>query len=124
MTESWVIDDNSTVLSSGVVLETLQARIVGGELDTWLTSSSGRRLAFVTNTKRAMLVLMEGEGDPGEHAVDPGSEGSSNGFLLSNGQYDEYLDEDTVSLEEAFRIVDHIVSVGSWPPDARWMVDR
>ncbi|MFF8844181.1 hypothetical protein ACF08N_15915 [Streptomyces sp. NPDC015127] len=23
-------------------------------------------------------------------------------------------------LEEAFRIVDHIVSKGSWPTDARW----
>ncbi|MFB7368836.1 hypothetical protein ACFC0D_03170 [Streptomyces sp. NPDC056222] len=78
----------------------------------------------MTNTERAMVVLMEGEGDPGEHAVDPGAEGSSDGFLLSNGQYDEYLDEDTVPLGEAFRIVDHIVSKGSWPPDARWLADR
>ncbi|MET8860813.1 hypothetical protein [Streptomyces sp. NPDC004579] len=60
----------------------------------------------------------------GEHAIDPGSYGSSDGFLLSNGQYDEYRDEDTVPLEEAFRIVDHIVGKGSWPPDARWVVDR
>lgn len=124
MTESWVIDDGSAVVSSEMLLETLRARIGGGELDTWLTSSSGRRLAFVTNIKRVMLVLMDGEGDPGEHAVDPGVGGSSDGFLLSNGQYDEYLDEDTVPLEEAFRILQHIVSHGSWPLDARWVVDR
>ncbi|MFD8425228.1 hypothetical protein [Streptomyces sp. NPDC059466] len=124
MTESWVIDDSTAVLSAEAVLETLRARIGEGELDTWLTSSSDRRLAVVTNTKRAMVVLMDGEGDPGEHAVDPGSEGSSDGFLLSDGQYDVYLDEDTVPLEEAFRIVEHIVGKGTWPPGARWVVDR
>ncbi|WP_327290483.1 hypothetical protein [Streptomyces sp. NBC_01198] len=124
MTGSWVIDDGSAVVSPEVVLETLKARIGGGELETWLTSSSGRRLAFVTNSRRVMLVLMDGEGDPGEHASDPGAEGSSDGFLLSNGEYDEYPDEDTVPLAEAFRIVHHIVGKGSWPPDARWVVDR
>ncbi|MGW8884569.1 hypothetical protein [Streptomyces sp. NPDC055749] len=121
MIESWVIGDGSTV---HVLMETLRARISGGQLDTWLTSSSGRRLAFVTNSQRAMLVLMDGEGDAGRHAVDPGAEGSSDGFVLSNGQNDEYLDVDTVPLEEAFRIVNHIVSRGSWPADAHCVVDR
>ncbi|MEE1792821.1 hypothetical protein PUR28_19015 [Streptomyces sp. BE308] len=121
MIESWVLDDGSAVQ---VVLETLRARIGEGQLETWLTSSSGRKLAFVTNAERAMVVLMSGDDDAGEHAVDPGAEGSSGGFVLSNGQYDEYPDADTVPLEEAFRIVDHIVSSGSWPADARWAVDR
>ncbi|MFB7368837.1 hypothetical protein ACFC0D_03175 [Streptomyces sp. NPDC056222] len=40
MTESWVIEDGSAVLSSKAVRETLRARIGGGELDMWLTSSS------------------------------------------------------------------------------------
>lgn len=29
-------------------------------------------LAFVTNTERAMVMLLDGEGDPGEHARGPG----------------------------------------------------
>ncbi|WP_240676855.1 hypothetical protein [Streptomyces sp. B27] len=91
---------------------------------TWLTISSGRLLAFVTNAERAMVALLEREGDPGEHAVDPGAAGSSDGFALSNGQGDEYPDEDTVPIREAFRLVQHIVGTGSWPADARWMVDR
>ncbi|WP_406344370.1 hypothetical protein [Streptomyces sp. NBC_01578] len=125
MIEPWVIDDGITVpVLSERVLQTLRARIADGLLETWLTSSSGRSLAFVTNTERAMVVLLEGEGDPGEHAVDPGADGSSEGFVLSNGQHDEYPDEDTVPLDEAFRITDHIVSKGSWPPNARWVVDR
>ncbi|MER5683167.1 hypothetical protein [Streptomyces sp. NPDC002205] len=125
MIESWVIDDGIAVpVLSERVLQTLRARIADGLLETWLTSSSGRSLAFVTNTERAMVVLLEGEGDPGEHGVDSGADGSSEGFVLSNGQHDEHPDEDTVPLEEAFRIVDHIGSKGSWPPNARWVVDR
>lgn len=73
--ESWVINGDSPVpVSSEVVLEALRSRIDGGQLETWLTSSSGRSLVFVTNTERAMVMLLEDEGDPGEHAVDPGAE--------------------------------------------------
>ncbi|MFF4569810.1 hypothetical protein [Streptomyces sp. NPDC001410] len=124
MIESWVIDDDSTApVPSEVVRETLRTRVGREQLETWLTSSSGRSLAFVTNTERAMVVLFDGE-DGEQHAVDPGARGSSEGFVLSNGQHDEYLDEDTVPIGEAFRLVEHIVSTGSWPADARWVVDR
>ncbi|GHG28622.1 hypothetical protein GCM10018791_51060 [Streptomyces zaomyceticus] len=123
--ESWVISDDSLVpVSSEMVLEVLRSRIDSGQLETWLTSSSGRSLSFVTNTERAMVMLLEDEGDPGEHAVDPGADGSSDGFVLSNGQDDEYPDEDTLPIREAFRLVEHIVGTGSWPMDARWVVDR
>ncbi|MBD0710384.1 hypothetical protein BU197_18980 [Streptomyces sp. CBMA291] len=125
MTESWVINDRDPVpVASETVSEALRSRIDGGRLETWLTSSSGRSLAFVTNTGRAMVMLLAEEGDPGEHAVDPGARGSSDGFVLSNGQDDEYPDEDTVPVGEAFRLVRHIVGTGSWPPDARWVADR
>lgn len=123
--ESWVINDDIPVpLSSEVVSAALRSRVDSGQLETWLTSSSGRSLAFVANTDRAMVMLLEGEGDPGEHAVDPGAKGSSDGFLLSHGQDDENLDEDTVPIVEAFRLVEHIVGTGSWPADAHWVVDR
>ncbi|MFI8829248.1 hypothetical protein [Streptomyces sp. NPDC053431] len=125
MIESWVISDDSRVpVSSETVLEALRSRIDSGQLEAWLTSSSGRSLALVTNTERAMVMLFEEEGDPGEHAVDPGAQRSSDGFVLSNGQDDEYPDEDTVRIREAFRLVKHIVGTGSWPTDARRVVDR
>ncbi|MFD2691388.1 hypothetical protein ACFS5L_42115 [Streptomyces phyllanthi] len=123
--ESWVIDDGSGLpVSPEVVVERLRARIDGGQRETWLSSSCGRLVAFVTNTERAAVSLLDEEGDAGEHAVDPGADGSSEGFVLSNGQHDEYADEDTVPLEEALRIIECIVSEGSWPVDARWVVDR
>ncbi|MEU3188456.1 hypothetical protein ABZ707_30320 [Streptomyces sp. NPDC006923] len=125
MIESWVINDDSPVsVSSEVVREALRRRVDSGQLETWLTSSSGRLLAFVTNAERAMVMLLEEEGDPGEHAVDPGAEGASDGFVLSNGQHDEYPDQDTVPVGEAFGLVEHIVGTGAWPTGARWVVDR
>ncbi|MER6745933.1 hypothetical protein ACFW6C_06610 [Streptomyces fungicidicus] len=125
MIEPWVINDGSPVpVSSETVLEVLRSRIDRGRLETWLTSSSGRSLVFVTNAERAVVMLLEEEGDPGEHAVNPRAQGSSDGFVLSNGQHDEYPDEDTVPVGEAFRLVEQIVGTGSWPADARWVVDR
>ncbi|WP_369142086.1 hypothetical protein [Streptomyces sp. R44] len=125
MIESWVIKDDTLVpVSSDAVLETLRSRTDSGRLETWLKSSSGRLLAFVTNAERAMVMLLEEEGDPGEHAVDPGAEGSSGGFVLANGQDDEYPDEDTVPIGEAFRLVAHIVGTGSWPAGVCRVVDR
>ncbi|MEU9141304.1 hypothetical protein AB0D33_36095 [Streptomyces sp. NPDC048404] len=114
MIKSWVINDGTTVpVSSEVVLETHRARVDGRQLETWLSSSLGRSLTFVTNSDWAMVMLLEAEGDPGEHAVEPGAVGSSEGFVLSNGQDDEYPDEDTVPIGEALRIVERIVSAGS-----------
>lgn len=123
MTESWRLDDGGAIGPDAVVGE-LRARIGRGTLETWLTSSSGRLLAVVTNTRRAMVMLLDGEGDPGEHAVAPGADGWSDGFVLSNGQDDEYPDEDTVPLAEAFRIVRHIVAHGTPPENAPWKIDR
>jgi hypothetical protein len=81
-------------------------------------------LAVVTNVERAMVMLLDGVGDPGEHAADPTADGLSGGFVLANGQHDEYPDEDTVPLTEAFRIVHHILAKGTPPADAAWKIDR
>lgn len=125
VTESWVIDDDEPVrVSPEMVSGVLRERIDSGRLETWLASSSGRSLAFLTNSGRAMVMLLEEAGDPGEHAVTPQAEGSSEGFVLSNGQHDEYPDEDTVPVREALRLIEHIVGTGSWPLDARRVVDR
>ncbi|MGW4307323.1 hypothetical protein [Streptomyces californicus] len=126
MTESWKIEAADALLSPGAVVEALRARTADGLLETWLTSSSGRSLALVSNTVRAMVVLLERDGDPGEHAVDPQAEAGvwSDGFVLSNGQDDAYPDRDTVPVEEAYRLVTHLVDTGHWPPDAHWVAER
>jgi hypothetical protein len=124
VTESWKFDDDPATLTAGAAIGQLSARIASQKLESWLTSSSGRPLAVVTNTKRAMVMLLDGEGDPGEHAIGPGADGSSSGFVLASGQNDECPDNDTVPLPEALRIVRHILTHGNPPPDAAWRVDR
>ncbi|MFC4911592.1 hypothetical protein [Actinomadura gamaensis] len=125
MTETWTIEgDTAVVVSADEALETLRERIGSGRLETWLIGSTGRSMAVVTNTERALVMLCEGDGDPGERAVDPGAPGTSKGFVLSNGQVDEYLNEYTVPIDQAFRIVAHIIRTGSWPPDVHWVADR
>ncbi|MFI6099975.1 hypothetical protein ACIA8G_30880 [Lentzea sp. NPDC051213] len=119
---SWTVDGDH--LAPDEVVARLRANIDGGHLETWLTSEPGRLLAFVTNTERAMVMLLDGEGDAGEHAVTPEATGSSDGFVLANGQNDEYPDADTVPISEAFRIVEHVVREGSWPADAHHVSDR
>ncbi|GLY50905.1 hypothetical protein [Lentzea sp. NBRC 102530] len=120
MTEPWTHDGSP--VSDVVAL--LRARIDAGHLETWLTSASGRSLTFVTNAERAMLMLLDGEGDAGEHATTPGVEGASDGFVLSNGQNDEYPDADTVALPKALTIAEHVVRTGTWPADAHHVSDR
>jgi hypothetical protein len=122
--ESWVFSDGSAPVSSAALPATLRTRIGGGQLETWLTSSSGRLLGIVSNTERAMVILLDGEDDPGAHAVDPGADGWSKGFVLANGQHDEYPTHDTVPLVEALRIVAHILTAGSPPADAAWVIDH
>lgn len=124
VTESWKFDDAPGTLTADAAIGQLRARIASEKLESWLTSSSGRLLAVVTNTERAMVMLLDGEGDPGGHAVDPGADGLSDGFVLANGQNDEYPNEDTVPLPEALRIVRHILIQGNPPADAGWRVDR
>lgn len=88
--------------------------------ETWFENDAGRLLGVVTNGERAMVVLLDGEGAPGEHLVDPrgeGSSGGSGGYLLSNGQVDRYADRDTVPFDVAGRAVAHFIEHGTWPAE-------
>ncbi|MEU4430493.1 hypothetical protein AB0F65_07400 [Nocardia rhamnosiphila] len=69
--EPWAVGD--TAVSSASVPGILRARIARGKPETWPTGSRGRSAAFVTNTERATVLLFDGAGDPGEHAVDSGA---------------------------------------------------
>lgn len=124
MVESWTFPDDAAPVAPEAAADLLRARIAAGCRETWLVSSAGRSLAVVTNAERAMVMLLDDEDDPGGHAVDPGADGTSGGFLLANGQCDTYPDEDTVPLAEALYIVRHILLTGSPPADAAWAVDR
>jgi hypothetical protein len=123
--EQWRFLDEPGSIEAISVVETIERRVSEGTMTTWVESSRGRMIVFVSNGSRALVLLLEhDDGDPGEHAVDPDGDGLSGGFVLENGQVDEYPDRDTVPMGEALRILAHLVSEGVPPSDASWQVDR
>ncbi|MGW3951722.1 hypothetical protein ACWEKM_12430 [Streptomyces sp. NPDC004752] len=124
MTESWSLAGGSTVLTGDEAVDVLRRRIAAGGLETWLTSREGLSLAVVSNAERAMVMLLDAQGDPEGHAVDPLARGTSGGFVLANGQCDTYPNRDTVPLAEAFRTVRRLIATGEPPTGAGWVVDR
>ena len=124
MSETWSPVDGTRPLSGQEAVELLSAEIEHGRLTTYFESDRGRMLAVVSNGSRAMVVLMGGEGDPGEHAVSPDATGSSDGYVLENGQADTYDDSETVPLEDALAVVRSIVDSGEPPAGVPWTVDR
>ena len=116
----WRLEGGAPV-SAADVTGLLRQRIAAHQRETWFV---GRSLAVVTNGERAMVMLLDDEGDPGEHAVDPEADGWSDGYVLANAQADEYPDADTVPLPEALRIAEHVLATGGPPPDTPWQIDR
>lgn len=124
MAEGWSVLDEDHALSGDEAAVRVSANVDDGAMTTYLGSDSGRILVVVSNGDRAMVVLMSGEGDPGEHATSPGAAGSSDGYLLENGQEDTYEDADTVPLADALTAVRLIVDSGRPPAEQSWAVDR
>lgn len=125
MQEQWHLADQPGPLEADVIVATIERRVSQGSMTTWLESSRGRTITFASNGSRAMVMLLQhSDGDPGEHAIDPAGVGSSGGFVLENGQVDDYPDQDTVPMGEALRILAHLVAEGVPPSDASWQVDR
>ena len=124
MAETWSVLEDDTPVSGDRAAAIVSANVEGGVLTTCFGSDLGRLLMVVSNRTRAMVVLMSGAGDPGEHAVSPGAEGSSDGFVLDNGQEDTYEDADTVALADALDAVRAVVDTGRPAPGTSWSIDR
>ena len=100
------------------------SRFAWANAETWFAADDGRRLGVVTNGARAMVILMNGDNDPGEHLAAYGAEGESGGYILANGQCDTYADRDTVPLDTAGRAIAHLIDHGTWPDDVGIIDDR
>lgn len=124
MDERWAQEGVPGWLTPRQVRRFVEQRLAQDVLMTWFESDRGRRLAIVTNRKRAMVWLQEHFEDAGEHAIDPTATGTSGGYVLDNGQCDEYPDRDTVELGRALVIIEGIVAAGEPPADAAWSIDR
>jgi hypothetical protein len=122
--EEWSVLDEEELVNGHEAAELVSTNVRDGRLTTHFASDQGRTLMVVSNGTRAMVVLMGGVGDPGEHAVSPGAAASSDGYVLENGQQDTYEDADTVPLTDAFELVRSIVASGIPSAEASWSIDR
>ena len=122
--ERWRLDHTTEWLSPQAIWDAIDARMRAGELTTFLESDAGRIIGWSSNRKRVMLTVLNGVGDPGEHAIDPTGRGQSTGYVLDNGQVDTYPDTDTIPLPEAQRLLLSLVTHGTFPREAPVQVDR
>jgi hypothetical protein len=121
--ESWQLADQPTLVTGETVEQVVQAEFGAGRQMVTLTSSLGRILLIVSNGTRAMVVLLDRAGDAGQHAADPDATGGSGGYVLDNGQVDEYANADTVELGQALAIARQVVA-GSGAATVVWRNDR
>ena len=124
MAEEWSVLDEGRKVSGDKAAARVSTNVDDGRLTTCFRSDLGRLLVVISNGTRAMVVLMSGEGDPGEHAVSPEAVGSSDGYVLENGQEDTYEDADTIPLPDALKALRSIIDSGRPPPETSWRVDR
>jgi hypothetical protein len=124
VTERWRLADSGAWQDAESIIDAIDSRESRGELTTWLESDSGRTVGWVTNRQRVMLMVMNHPGDAGEHAIDPDARGSSSGFVLENGQSDEYADRDTYATKNARRNLQSMLTTGQEPPGEPWEIDR
>jgi hypothetical protein len=82
VTEEWSVLDKEEPVTGHEAAELISTNVRDGRLTTHFANDHGRTLMVVSNATRAMVVLMGGVGDPGEHAVSPGAAGSSEGYVL------------------------------------------
>lgn len=120
----WCLQGSDYAYSGEKARLLLGNRMGWASLETWFEDDRGRLLAVITNGGRAMVMLLDREGDPGEHLVDPRGEGRSGGFVLSSGQIDTYANRDTVAFEVAGRAVAHLIDHDVWPDDVTVEDDR
>jgi hypothetical protein len=123
--ERWRVQDDVAFISGDNAVRRLAERFEAGTHETWFEADSGRMVCVVTNGARALLMLLDHDGDAGEHLSDPsGSDEPVAGFVLANGQADQYAERDTVPLDRALDVLRALIDGGEMRVEHRWMIDR
>lgn len=118
----WLSGSKKKILTAAEIQTLFINQLATGPLSTQLETATGLKLQVVTNRERMKITLIEPKGTSG-HAIDPqAGKGSRGGFLVDNGQEDEYDDVDTVTIPDALNVIGYILTHGT-PPQEGWKVD-
>ncbi|MBZ4486033.1 hypothetical protein LQ938_09350 [Microbacterium sp. cx-55] len=122
---SWFVEPDRASISADQVGAFFAKAIPAGRCEFWFERDDGLVLGFLTNTSRALVMLLADADDPGEHAVSPtASPAVSSGFRLQNGQEDSYPDADTLPIDSAIDAAEHVIRCGEWPTETVVLSDR
>jgi hypothetical protein len=106
------------------IRETIRAVVAAGIGEIWLEHPDGPLLCVLPGPGRVYVMYLAEEGDAGYHAVDPASSPEvERGYVLSNGQRDEWPDCETVSSDNALPIVEHLLRYNERWPGVAWNND-
>jgi hypothetical protein len=123
--EVWKLQGDDAGLDGRTAAELVVARLERDVRTTWFESDRGRIACLVTNRERALLMVLDHVEDAGEHLVDEASdEVESTGYVLENGQVDDYADRDTVPLASALAALREVIDADPAVAARPWVSDR
>jgi hypothetical protein len=120
--DGWRVEGGPDVRTGNAAADFARDAISAGQTYIRFVRSEEQSLTFGTNGARVALVLWSREGhDEGMQAIEPAAgQGSQDGYVLENGQRDNYPDRDTVSVDRAIEAVRHIVDSNTPDPRLQW----
>ena len=125
VSERWRVQDEAAFIIGDEAVRRVADRLQAGTHETWFNAESGRMVCIVTNGPRALLMLLDHDGDAGEHLSDPlGGDEPVAGFVLGNGQVDRYAERDTVPLDSALDVLRALIDGGEVRAAHLWTIDR
>lgn len=125
MSERWRVQDEGAFIHGDEAVRRVVEGLEAGTHETWFESESGRIVSIVTNGPRALLMLLDHDGDAGQHLSDPlGGDEPVAGFVLANGQVDQYAGRDTVALDSALDVLCALIDGREMRAEHRWTIDR
>ncbi len=93
-------------------------------LEAWLSISEGPSLSLLRQGRRAFLMYLPSNGDPGFTSRGADESAATEPFVLSNGQVDRYPINWCVALEECFHAFAYFcVNHGERYPHVSWHED-
>ena len=119
----WETDNGEKVRDGDEAEHVVRRSVAAGRFDITFSSAGGdKRLQFLTNGVRVMLVVWGPVGaDEGVFAVDPDASGQTQcGYRLANGQLDSYSDNDTVPFAAGVDALRHMVENDVLDPRLPW----
>ncbi len=123
MTVSILFNGHAEEVASPEALgEALQRFDRAAEFELWASVPAGPSLCMLRHGEHAWLMYLRQEGDSGFTSLGEAERPSTQAYILSNGQKDEYPLAWCIPLEQCYRAIAYFhANGGEQPPWIRWL---